>query len=318
MPATNCVEIALGFVEVCCFALIGPFVTIVLVVKQALSVSIVIPVYNEEGYIGACLDAIAKQTTAPLEVIVVDNNCTDRTVEIARTYPFVKIIEEKRQGRGYARSAGFNAAKGEIVGRIDADSLMTPVWVERVINDFDNLGISGVTGLGQTNLILGLSNLYTTFWSRVYFWTTHSFFKATTMWGANMAVRRMSWEKVKGAVTLDDTKVHEDQDLSLLILGQGGSILQDNKLLVKTAGRSYLYWPKFKDYFKRTIQTKTYHTSRQTLSTNSPLRPNFWKTLPGAILGWTFSTVFIIYSLLAWPAFAIVKSISKDSEQVLR
>ena len=58
-------------------------------------ISVVIPCYNEEAAIGACLDALASQIPQPSEVIVVDNNCTDRTAEIAQSYGFVTVIQEK-------------------------------------------------------------------------------------------------------------------------------------------------------------------------------------------------------------------------------
>lgn len=49
-----------------------------------LTLTLVIPVFNEEHQIKGCLDAVASQTVMPDEVIVVDNNCTDRTIEIAQ------------------------------------------------------------------------------------------------------------------------------------------------------------------------------------------------------------------------------------------
>ena len=56
--------------------------------KNKLTLSIVIPVFNEQRYIKACLDSIAAQTVKPDEVIVVDNNSTDKTVQIAKKYKF--------------------------------------------------------------------------------------------------------------------------------------------------------------------------------------------------------------------------------------
>ena len=286
--------------------------------NSALTLSIVIPVYNEENYLKACLDAIAVQTVRPHEVIVVDNNSTDRSVEIAKSYDFVKLVTEKRQGRGFARSAGFDAASSDILGRIDADSILAPDWAERVLNDFKDQTVYGVTGLGQTNLIFGINSFYITFWSRVYFWTSHALFQANTMWGANMAIRRSAWMEARAHTCPDDQLVHEDQDLSLVMLGQGRAIVQDNKLLIKTAGRSYLYWPKFWEYLKRTFKTKQYHIDKHTLADNSPLRINALILLPGAIVGWFFSGIFIVYSLLSWPIFALIKRFNKKWKQLLR
>src|SRR6266404_9608138 len=100
--------------------------------SKTLTLTIVIPAYNEQGYIKACLDSIKNQSEAPNEVIVVDNNSTDKTVEIARKYSFVKVIHEKRQHQVFAQAAGFNLAKGDIIGRIDADSVLPADWVRKI------------------------------------------------------------------------------------------------------------------------------------------------------------------------------------------
>src|SRR5690349_12508105 len=95
-------------------------------------VSIVIPAYNEEFHLRSCLQAIADQSQPVHEVIVVDNNSSDQTAKVAATYPFVKVIHEPRQGRVFARNAGFNAATGDVVGRIDADIILPVDWVAHV------------------------------------------------------------------------------------------------------------------------------------------------------------------------------------------
>ncbi len=119
-----------------------------------LSLTIVIPVFNEEHHIKACLESIACQTIAPTEVIVVDNNCTDRTIEIAEKFNFVRVVSEKQQGRGYARTTGFNAVKTDIIGRIDADSRLDSTWVEEVISVFEaREDVTGVTGIGRVSFL---------------------------------------------------------------------------------------------------------------------------------------------------------------------
>nr|MDQ2973765.1 glycosyltransferase [bacterium] len=67
-----------------------------------MTLSLVIPVYNEEYNIKRCLTAIAGQTIMPDEVIVVDNNCVDKTIEIAKSFGFVTVVKEPKQGRTYA------------------------------------------------------------------------------------------------------------------------------------------------------------------------------------------------------------------------
>ena len=104
--------------------------------NKKLTLSLVIPVYNEEDYLEACLSAVANQTVMPDEVIVIDNGSTDRTVAVARQFRFVKVLHEGRRGVIFARNRGFKVASGQIIGRIDADTLLPPRWVERIKKAF--------------------------------------------------------------------------------------------------------------------------------------------------------------------------------------
>ncbi|HET6924501.1 MAG TPA: glycosyltransferase family A protein, partial [Candidatus Saccharimonadales bacterium] len=88
---------------------------------KALTISLVIPVYNEEDHLDACLRSVMAQRIPFDEIVVVDNNSTDKTLWIARTFPNVRIVRETRQGVVHARSTGFDHARGDIIARIDAD-----------------------------------------------------------------------------------------------------------------------------------------------------------------------------------------------------
>src|ERR1700722_13666836 len=106
--------------------------------RKQVKLSIVVIAYNEEEYLRQCLEAIKQQLYPPEEVIVVNNNSTDKTVKIAQSFPFVKLIHEKEQGMIPARNAGFDAAKGDLLARIDADTRPPVDWVVRVHKILDN------------------------------------------------------------------------------------------------------------------------------------------------------------------------------------
>jgi len=228
---------------------------------KAVSVSIVIPVYNEQNHIKQCLESIKRQTVAPDEVIVVDNNCTDNTIKIVKRYSFVKIISESKQGLIAARNKGFQVANGEILCRIDADSRITNDWVERVVLDLRKKDASAVTGLARTCLIPFLPWPTTTFWSKVYFWDTTNYFKTPIIWGSNMAIRSSAWHKISENVSLDDTLVHEDQDISILLGANKLRILFDPKLIIHTGGEQFGYLPKTIEYARRRAKTRRYHST---------------------------------------------------------
>jgi len=105
-----------------------------------MKISIVIPAYNEEHYLGKCLDSIVKEIAErdDAEVIVVDNDSRDGTALLAARYPRVKLLHEERRGANAARKRGFEEARGELLAFPDADTMMPPGWVARAEREFDN------------------------------------------------------------------------------------------------------------------------------------------------------------------------------------
>jgi cellulose synthase/poly-beta-1,6-N-acetylglucosamine synthase-like glycosyltransferase len=280
-----------------------------------LKLSLIIPVYNEERHIKSCLEAVAKQTVMPYEVIVVDNNCSDNTIKIAKTFSFVKIISENRQGRGYARTAGFNVAKGDIIGRTDADSQISIKWVQHVIKRFtkDN-SLDGLTGLGRAVFLPGINGLKSKISTRCYYWFVHAGFNTVTMWGANMALRRSAWQQVRDDVCLDDDKVHEDQDVSLWIAAKGGKIQQDNDLLVTISGQSYRYLPKLLRYYALYRSTKRIHKKNGNLNSKKLRKIGFLRTLSGRFMIIIPGILFFFVSILLFPIDYLVQRYSNNSK----
>ncbi len=98
-----------------------------------------IPAYNEEHYLPACLESILAQTGSlgdQVEIIVVNNASSDRTREVALSYPGVTVVDEVRKGLPWARQAGFAASSGELIANVDSDSRLTPGWVKQVLDTF--------------------------------------------------------------------------------------------------------------------------------------------------------------------------------------
>lgn len=178
-------------------------------------VSIVIPVYNEEDHLGACLEAIAAQTDKPYEVIVVDNNSSDATVAVAARFPFVKLLHESRQGVVFARDRGFNAAQGDIIGRTDGDSILAPDWVTQVKRTFANPTVDAASGI-VTYRDIGLKQVFGTIDQSVrqYLARRMSPIDELFLYGVNMAVRREAWTQVRGLLC-HERHIHEDLDLAV-------------------------------------------------------------------------------------------------------
>jgi len=98
--------------------------------------SVVIPAYNEEKGLAACLAALQRQTCADFETIVVDNNSTDGTAALAERLG-ARVVPCAVQGIGSARNEGARQANGALVAFIDADGQMCPSWVEQALARFD-------------------------------------------------------------------------------------------------------------------------------------------------------------------------------------
>jgi len=99
----------------------------------------VVPAYNEESYLPQCLESILAQTRElgdAVEIIVVNNASSDRTREVALSYPGVQVVDEPRKGLTYARQAGFLASRGALIANVDSDSRLTPGWVKQVLAAF--------------------------------------------------------------------------------------------------------------------------------------------------------------------------------------
>ncbi len=103
--------------------------------SQAPEISVLIPVWNGEKEIDLCLRALAAQTLSPdlFEVVIVDNGSTDRTAEIVRSYPSVRLLEERQPGSYRARNTGLAALRGKYVALTDADCIPEANWLKNAL-----------------------------------------------------------------------------------------------------------------------------------------------------------------------------------------
>ncbi len=138
-------------------------------------ISVVIPAYNEEANITACLESLNRQTIPrdQYELIVVDGNSQDRTRELAAPLADLVFIQTSAKVGG-ARNDGILRARGEIVATTDADCVVPPDWLERILSDFERYRpvqlygtIYPSEGGIRNHLALALANAF----SRIGYWT---------------------------------------------------------------------------------------------------------------------------------------------------
>jgi glycosyltransferase involved in cell wall biosynthesis len=106
-------------------------------------VSVIVPAHNAERFIAEAIQSVQAQTLSVEEIIVVDNDCTDRTPDIARQSG-ATVIKEAMRGLSIARNAGIRASKCEWVAFLDADDWWAPNKIElqwRAIQEFPEAGL---------------------------------------------------------------------------------------------------------------------------------------------------------------------------------
>jgi len=96
-------------------------------------ISVVIPTLNEAGNILEAVTTIEKELTYPKEIIVVDGNSTDGTIEIVKDTSFCKLIIEPRRGYGIALRTGMKNAKGNIIVMVDGDGTYEVRHINRLV-----------------------------------------------------------------------------------------------------------------------------------------------------------------------------------------
>lgn len=206
------------------------------------AVSVVVPAYNEEKTIQKTLFSLARQNTkVPFEVVFVDNNCTDNTINVVKPFTdkidHLKIICETRQGIGSARESGFSSALSEIVASTDADSLVPQDWISKIFGEFwADKDLKGLVGTyifdSKPKLFNFLSKNVMGLADYLHRILTGSF----AFRGINFAIRRNAWKKAGGF----NTKISalEDVDLSLRV-GKFGKIKYLPDLAVNTSYRRF-------------------------------------------------------------------------------
>ncbi len=198
-------------------------------------ITVVIPAFNEEKYIRHCLESLRKQSYKNnFETIVVDNNSTDKTLQVAKEFG-AKIISEKKQGYVFALKRGMDEAKGDIIAVTDADCEVAPDWLKKIAKAFKDKKIIGLTG----NCRLNTSSKALEDVSHIMF---HFFLVGTfrmrkpNMNGLNCAIRRDVYKKIGGI----DTRFTMSPDVDLgMRLKKYGKVVYLKDLVVTTSARRF-------------------------------------------------------------------------------
>ena len=113
-------------------------------------ITVVVPIYNVEDYLRACLQSIAGQTLADFEVVMVDDGSTDGSAAIAREFVAVdqrfRLISQANGGLANARNTGIAEASGDFLAFVDSDDLLPPNAYQLLLGTLQQTGSDFATG----------------------------------------------------------------------------------------------------------------------------------------------------------------------------
>jgi glycosyltransferase involved in cell wall biosynthesis len=146
----------------------------------------------------------AKGKNCGIEVIVVNNASTDKTGHVARSFRGVKVIDEPQKGLARARNTGYLAAAGDLIANVDADTILPPGWIDKVLQEFEEdkklIALSGPMVFydisGAAMKLQVRSFYYLSFIS--YLVNRYIFRIASMLQGGNFIVKRSAMDKIGG------------------------------------------------------------------------------------------------------------------------
>jgi glycosyltransferase involved in cell wall biosynthesis len=185
------------------------------------SLSVVVCAYNEERYLGDCLESLLRLDYPNLDVVICDDGSTDRTLEIACAYPF-RVLALEHLGLSAARNAGLEAARGDLIAYLDADAACDPDWPYHLALSFeDGVDASGGPNLPVPNVGFAERVIAHSPGGPLHVLITDD--RAEHVVGANMAFRRNTLRDL-GGFDVSYTSAGDDVDISWRLLDTGHQI----------------------------------------------------------------------------------------------
>jgi glycosyltransferase involved in cell wall biosynthesis len=257
-------------------------------------VSVIIPVYNARGDLTKCLDAFQRTSYPHYELIVVDDGSTDDSYDVAQKAGVQVLRMDKNSGPAAARNFGAGHAKGDILLFVDADVLVQPDTIERVVEDFvKHPEIAAVFGSYdhspyEKNFLSQYKNLLHHFVHQ----TSNP--DAVTFWAGCGAIRKEIFDQAGG---FDASRYVvpsiEDIELGYRLKKNGQNILLDKRLLVTHLKR----WT-WESLLRTDIFCRAIPWSRLMLQTRAPvsdLNLQFSQKISTALVALTLLAVLMAF-----------------------
>lgn len=223
------------------------------------SVSVVIPCLNDAEALRGCLASLAEQSVQPAEIVVVDNNSTDNSAQVAAEFG-ARVVFEPRPGIPAAAAAGYDAAASDIIARCDADCILPPDWIKQLAEHFAaDPGLAAVSGPGRFyGFAPWLGRILSVAYLGSYYQAMTLALARRPLFGSNLALRADVWREVGPDVHREDAEQHDDVCLSAhLVLGYRCG--WDRSLVVGMAPRAVIGRANLVRRFRRAFHTLAVH-----------------------------------------------------------
>ena len=223
------------------------------------AVSVVIPCLNDAPALAACLASLAAQTVRPFEIVVVDNNSTDNSAAVASGFG-ARVVFEPVPGIPAAAAAGYDAARGQIIARCDADCVLPEDWIARIAESFAaDPTLAALSGPGRFyGFPRPLGALLSVLYLGSYYLAMGLALGHLPLFGSNLALRTSVWHQIRGKVHREDPEQHDDVCLSLH-LGQEYRCRFEPTLVVGMAPRAVIGGANLVRRFRRAFHTLWAH-----------------------------------------------------------
>ncbi len=214
--------------------------------------SVIIPAHDEEQYIGKALETIMEQDRDDFEVIVVDNNSTDKTYDVANEFASgleisgklrvpITVMRESQRGTMAACERGRSVARGDIIARLDADCRPDAEWLSKAMALFADdkvVAVSGPYAFYDSSKYFNASKI----WQQKYILATLNvvlqwFHVSAITNGGNSMFRAAILQKIGGFDTSisfygDDTNIARR-------MAREGKVIFDRDLIMQTSARRF-------------------------------------------------------------------------------
>ncbi|OGG09003.1 hypothetical protein A2154_00225 [Candidatus Gottesmanbacteria bacterium RBG_16_43_7] len=197
-----------------------------------MKISVIIPAYNEEDYIGKTIESLHNLARKSDEIIVVDGSSIDKTAAIAKKNGAI-VINVPKRGIGYARQQGLLKATGDIVAFTDADTIVGNLWLTKIEQTLTKNNVVGVFGTFRVPdgwwLYKFYVNILQPILNQIYWWM-----KIPMAPGQNIAFLRRAGLACGGFP--EDFKIAEDIEMARRLMTQGRVVFRQD-LIVTSSGR---------------------------------------------------------------------------------